>query len=648
MNLSYLYNLDESRSEVYEQSITVPENKRVYLDHLPKVGTLQITGITLISTGTPLAGQALFNYRAEYDYVAAKGVLIFSDTDIGATFQARYVPVASRVDALVINELIRVCNYVDGNVWTKTDLINGKNQDIIIWEAIKNRPVVATSLKDGLMSSGDKAKLDKIPNPELVKPVGSIITEGDTSISPTTWGGPIRFKATDTLTPVIVEDGTAIEFRVNVTNVMADISKYMEALKGTYGTPGPDNRYVTSTDPRMSDARTPLAHNHSLTDIVGLNTALQGKADVVHRHNVEEIDGLSVIQGPAGPPGPQGEPGEKGDPGDPGPQGEVGPQGPPGPQGDPGPQGPPGDPSLPIDAVGAGEIFNNWTVNGLEFSYISETPNLGSYNSGKAYVAGLGRTFSSDDVGEFRDYSKILVISSKTVTNTEARVYTDQKDITRLDTGLTFILSIVESSEIEIKYSVTVDDRTYEDLSSSTVTPINGVTFYFMDYSFYTAGDTFTLTVATSGYIIPFITKDAQVIYDGYNTEPTTDDISVLTDYTRYPLTNIHIVESVITEPVVDLQIRLPNYIMDSSQQTGKATAHDFNTDAWYDAEGLTGYYRLDISVVKSVPVTPPFRLNASSMWESVMASVAFNDSKIIITSKDKFNGCIFTINIQG
>lgn len=39
------------------------------------------------------------------------------------------------------------------------------------------------------------------------------------------------------------------------------------ALVGTHGTPGDSNRYVTNSDPRLSDARTPTAHTHVIADI---------------------------------------------------------------------------------------------------------------------------------------------------------------------------------------------------------------------------------------------------------------------------------------------------------------------------------------------------------------------------------------------
>ena len=245
MNLPLLYNIDETRTLVYEQDFIVPESRKVYLDHIPKVNTLFISGITLIFEGVPLPGQALFDYRAEYDYVAAKGILLFSEGDVGKTFHARYVPVASRVDATVINELIRVCNYVDGTVWTKTDLLEPVQKDIIAWTAIKDRPLLATQVKEGLLSASDKQKLDLMANPLQVKTVGSIKVN-DKQAVPTSWGGPIEFIETDTLTPVIV-DNHKVEFRVNIAAVTKDLSQFMAALEGTYGEPTEGNEYVTNT-----------------------------------------------------------------------------------------------------------------------------------------------------------------------------------------------------------------------------------------------------------------------------------------------------------------------------------------------------------------------------------------------------------------
>lgn len=49
------------------------------------------------------------------------------------------------------------------------------------------------------------------------------------------------------------------------------------ALPGTNGTPSGTNKYVTDSDPRNSDARTPLAHGHVIANTAGLQTALDGK-----------------------------------------------------------------------------------------------------------------------------------------------------------------------------------------------------------------------------------------------------------------------------------------------------------------------------------------------------------------------------------
>lgn len=159
---------------------------------------------------------------------------------------------------------------------------------------------------------------------------------------------------------------------------------------------------VSTSDARLSDARTPLAHTHSISDVTNLQTALDGKAASSHTHQVSDIAGLqtflngdgapanslgedgdlyidttnSLIFGPktsgawgtgrslvgakgdkgdkgdtgdTGPAGPQGLPGEKGDKGDKGDTGATGPAGPKGDTGDVGPMGPAG----PAGADGA-------------------------------------------------------------------------------------------------------------------------------------------------------------------------------------------------------------------------------------------------------------------------------------------------------
>jgi hypothetical protein len=61
------------------------------------------------------------------------------------------------------------------------------------------------------------------------------------------------------------------------------------ALAGTSGSPSTTNRYVTTLDTRMSDARVALAHSHDQADVVGLTLALAGKAALDHLHDKADI-----------------------------------------------------------------------------------------------------------------------------------------------------------------------------------------------------------------------------------------------------------------------------------------------------------------------------------------------------------------------
>lgn len=62
--------------------------------------------------------------------------------------------------------------------------------------------------------------------------------------------------------------------------------------------PSPETEYVADDDPRLSDARSPLAHGHSIGDTTGLQAALDGKqasgsyAAAVHAHAQADVTGL--------------------------------------------------------------------------------------------------------------------------------------------------------------------------------------------------------------------------------------------------------------------------------------------------------------------------------------------------------------------
>lgn len=654
MNLSKLYNIDETRTLVYEQDFTVPESRKVYLDHIPKLNTLQITGITLVFTGEPLAGQALFDYRAEYDYVAAKGILIFSANDVGKTFHCRYIPVASRVDAVVINELIRVCNAYDGNVWTKTELI--ENKDIIAWTAIKGRPGLANRTQAGLMSEQDYAKLAGMKDPYQTRAIGSVKV-GDTLIMPDEWGSFVEFGDSDTLTPVKVADNK-IEFRVNISAVTRDLSAYMDALKGTAGTPSDINRYVTNDDPRMYNARPPEAHSHQILDVVNLQAELDNRALKQHRHHVDDVDGLSVIEGPPGPQGPQGEKGEKGDKGDTGPQGEQGPQGEKGDKGDVGPQGPQGEPSVPVDAAKATDIFANWTPYGLEFEYADTNP-VATYTSGYVYVTGTrveyDMEYETSREALTCDLHQVYVLTSATTGIEGVRLYTDNASATNFEVGDTLTVTVTNVTDEAVTYSVVDNEGTsFTDAVSNGEDKPFGIGFYWdagdpnseVTYtSRYTVGDTFVFTVSDTGYIVTFLNVDYNLLFDTYETM-IDGAISRLSNDDRYPMTLITLDTGLITD-VADLQIRLPAYIMDKSQMTAKVNIVSFGASDEWSQDTTTGYYSLSVTATEAVPLGYAYRVTPSGFWESTTATVLFNKYVVRILAMEPFSGCIVTAGIE-
>ena len=48
-------------------------------------------------------------------------------------------------------------------------------------------------------------------------------------------------------------------------------------------------------DSRLSDARTPLAHTHTISNITGLQTTLEGKASTTHSHVISDIVNLQTV-----------------------------------------------------------------------------------------------------------------------------------------------------------------------------------------------------------------------------------------------------------------------------------------------------------------------------------------------------------------
>lgn len=81
-----------------------------------------------------------------------------------------------------------------------------------------------------------------------------------------------------------ISDGSANKTTAAIINDTNQIAGIQTALADK----------VNTTDSRLSDARTPLAHTHPQSDVTGLTTALSGKADLVHTHAQSDVTGLTT------------------------------------------------------------------------------------------------------------------------------------------------------------------------------------------------------------------------------------------------------------------------------------------------------------------------------------------------------------------
>ena len=61
---------------------------------------------------------------------------------------------------------------------------------------------------------------------------------------------------------------------------------------GTFGTTV--STFCQGNDARLSDARTPLAHTHPISDVINLSTSLSAKSDVGHGHVIDDVANLQT------------------------------------------------------------------------------------------------------------------------------------------------------------------------------------------------------------------------------------------------------------------------------------------------------------------------------------------------------------------
>jgi hypothetical protein len=61
---------------------------------------------------------------------------------------------------------------------------------------------------------------------------------------------------------------------------------------GSFGTSS--GTFCQGNDSRLSDARTPVSHTHAISEVTGLQTALDGKASTSHTHAIGDVTGLQT------------------------------------------------------------------------------------------------------------------------------------------------------------------------------------------------------------------------------------------------------------------------------------------------------------------------------------------------------------------
>lgn len=478
-----LYNIDPTRTATINETLTLDANGKQFLTYIPKRDSIVVPGYSIITSGTPGTLDILVEWRDQYEYLNAKGELVFNAANAGATFTVTYVPIASRVDAEVINKLIALANTLDGNTYSKTELATAGSANVA-WGNIPDRPSVATSVTAGLLRSSDQSKLDAMD--ETKKPIGSIVV-GSNSLAPSTWGGPVELIETPTIKPEI-KNGK-VQLSVNIAAVNNTTAGQQDALLGTAGTPSATNKYVTDSDGRLTDARPPMPHTHSENDVSTLIGDLANKSELGHMHPVTDITGLSVIAGPQGVPGPVGPTGSTGGTGPAGPPGVPGPIGPigvPGPIGPVGPEGPQG-PAGPTGEGGLApsDIITDLVVRGL---YTPANPGsfVGTKEPGDAYVLGTHVTRIATDTGMTFTYIGPKISAS---TSSHAHKYPTFAGTCTAPNGTTYRIVITKNTSAlgqnDFEYTVSTN-------GGAAVGPYGGLSTTFVDgmsVNFYTAAD---------------------------------------------------------------------------------------------------------------------------------------------------------------
>ena len=286
--MEFLYNYDPDRVELFTDTLTVPSTGLVRLSHIPKEGSLNITGFTPTASDNPGPLEFFYLYSPDGEYWRATGILKVNASLAGTQLEVIYIPIGSRMDATLVSPLFSWIQTNKDKVVLKEQLSNHLSGLTIDWRLIINAPPMATTLVDGFMSKSHVRLLSMMV--QDVYPLGEIRT-GNGVFTPTQWAETLTVEDTVFITNSITGKVLKTDLTSKYRNFLND--NHIAASLGTVGVPSSTNKYVTANDPQYL-APVPGGHSHVQADITGLPEALASKAALVHTHTIGSINELQT------------------------------------------------------------------------------------------------------------------------------------------------------------------------------------------------------------------------------------------------------------------------------------------------------------------------------------------------------------------
>ena len=284
-----LLNHKLDRSTLYYETIKIPAGGVYKLKYIPREDGFIVTGYTLAPSNSPTSLQYWIDFREDYDYWGCNRDLYFNLADVGSTVNISYYPVGSNVDADDLNPVLNWYNDNIMDVAYKSKLkTNGQAE--VHWGNLTNVPPLADDVRWGFMSS--QCYIKSMFVDESKYPLGGFTLNG-TNIVLGAWGERQGLKDTQTIKLTRDVDGNFL-FNVDVLNTPGILGKQaVDATAGTFGSPSATNRFVTENDPRFI-SHVVSSNSHPISDVLLLQTTLDGKSDVGHKHEVADTNGLQA------------------------------------------------------------------------------------------------------------------------------------------------------------------------------------------------------------------------------------------------------------------------------------------------------------------------------------------------------------------